>query len=481
MDGSKFFEVRVGVHPLERFRDLVGHEDMEKALAIAHRIRDRLYKRVVWNINSTAVGGGVAEMLQSLLGYTRSIGIDSRWLVIAGSPDFFRITKRLHHALHGASGDGLALDDRARKIYEQTLRENALEMSSLLRPGDVVILHDPQTAGLAPHLRSADVHLVWRCHVGLDSPNDEAREGWEFLSPYLEEIPAFVFSRHTYVPEMCDHGKAVVIRPSIDAFSPKNQQLSETAIRTILVHTGLVEGPPPEVPDHGFVRDDGTPGRVERRADIVRLGRPPAWDTPLVVQISRWDPLKDMLGVMHGYTQLCNGACPIKPELVLAGPNVSGVADDPEGADVLDEVVDAWRALPHGVRNRIHIVSLPTADVQENAAIVNALQRHAAVVVQKSLQEGFGLTVTEAMWKARPVVASAVGGIQDQIDDGVNGVLLKDPSDLDAFSDALCDLLCNPPRMQALGAAARERVRERFLGLDHLLRYAALLERMEAA
>jgi trehalose synthase len=198
-----------------------------------------------------------------------------------------------------------------------------------------------------------------------------------------------------------------------------------------------------------------------------------------VVQISRWDPLKDMLGVMEGFVCLFGSKCPVQPELVLAGPNVSGVSDDPEGAEVFDGVVDAWRALPHAVRNRIHLASLPTTDVGENAAIVNALQRHATIVVQKSLQEGFGLTVTEAMWKEVPVVASAVGGIQDQIEDGVSGVLLEDPTDLDAFADALCELLCEPERMAAIGAAGRERVRERFLGLDHLLKYAALLERIQ--
>jgi trehalose synthase len=446
---------------------------MERVLRAADRARARLSKRVVWNVSSTAVGGGVAEMLQSLLGYTRSVGIDSRWVVICGNEAFFRVTKRLHHALHGSRGDATPLDEAAREVYESTLRENALELASVLAPDDIVILHDPQTVGLAPSLIQAGARVVWRCHIGLDGPNEEASAGWQFLQPYLEPISHFVFSRHTYVPASCDHGKADIITPSIDAFSAKNQPLSDDAVRTILVHTGLVEGPPPDNADHGFVRDDGTPGRVGHRADVVRLGRPPVWNTPLVVQVSRWDPLKDMKGVMEGFVRLYDGQCAVRPELVLAGPNVSAVSDDPEGAHVFDQVVEAWRGQPHAL--------LPLQDVQENAAIVNALQRHASVVVQKSLQEGFGLTVTEAMWKAKPVVASAVGGIQDQIDDGVSGILLKDPNDLDAFADALCSLLCEPPRMEAMGRAARERVRERFLGIDHLLKYADLLERIDAS
>ncbi len=469
-------EVRVGVQPLDRFAGILSREEMARVVHIARLTRDKLAKRVVWNVNSTAVGGGVAEMLQSLLSYTRSIGIDSRWLVISGNPDFFHVTKRLHHALHGSRGDGTPLDERAHQIYAETLQENALEFSSLVRPGDFVLLHDPQTAGLAPALRRSGAHIVWRSHIGCDSPNEEVELAWEFLERYLEDVPIFVFTRESYVPAICDTGKSVIITPSIDAFSPKNQELSEAAVHTILVHTGLLDGP--EEADHGFVRDDGSPGRVERRAEVVRVGRAPHRDRPLIVQVSRWDPLKDMGGVMEGFRILCAGGNGSGAELVLAGPDVAGVVDDPEGAEVFEQTLEAWRQLPPTVRNRVHLASLPTADVEENAAIVNALQRHATVVVQKSLREGFGLTVTEAMWKERPVVASAVGGIADQIEDGVSGLLLKDPADLDAFATTLDSLLASPERMRSLGRAARQRVRERFLGLDHLLKYADLIDRL---
>jgi trehalose synthase len=159
---------------------------------------------------------------------------------------------------------------------------------------------------------------------------------------------------------------------------------------------------------------------------------------------------------------------------------VTAVADDPEGPAVFQEVLQAWFELPRVARERITLAMLPTNDVDENAAIVNALQRHASVVVQKSLHEGFGLTVTEAMWKGRAVVASRVGGIQDQIEDGVSGVLLDDPRDLDAFAGALRSLLTDPGQMQRLGAAAKERVREQFLGIRHLLQYAGIIERLLA-
>lgn len=476
---TELTEVRIGIRSYRQFAGVLDEERVHEAAAVGEAFAEHFSSRVVWNLNSTAVGGGVAEMLPPLLGYTRSFGIDARWLVISGDPDFFRVTKRLHHALHGSAGDGSPLDEDAHAIYERVLRRNALEFKSLVRPGDAVLLHDPQTAGLAPALRDSGAILVWRCHIGSDAVEEQAELGWNFLRRYLEDVEAFVFSRQTYVPPFCDHGKSEIITPSIDAFSTKNREMSEDAIHTILVHTGLIEGPPPANADHGFVRNDGSPGRVGRRAEIVRAGRAPALDAPLVVQVSRWDPLKDMLGVMRGFALLCEQGGDAGAHLILAGPDVEGVSDDPEGKHSRDEVATAWHELPAAVRERVHLASLPTEDVDENAAIVNALQRHAAIVVQKSLREGFGLTVTEAMWKERPVVGSAVGGINDQIEDGVSGMLLKDPNDLEAFAGVLADLLANPKRRRSLGSAAKECVRERFLGIDHLLKYAKLLMRLD--
>jgi len=419
-------------------------------------------------------------MLQPLLGYAHGAGLDVRWIVIQGNPDFFRITKRIHHALHGAEGDGSPLDTQARRIYEDTLRENAKKLCPLVRANDIVLLHDPQTVGLAPALRARGVNLIWRCHIGTDRSSPEAEQGWDFLKPYLQDIPAYVFSRRTYVPECCDHGKSHIIRPSIDAFSVKNQEMDEKAVRAILVRAGLIEGSASKtLPAKHFVRSNGTPGSVERAADIVRSSRAPRFETPLIVQVSRWDPLKDMLGVMRGFELLIENETSIDAELVLAGPNVSAVTDDPEGAEVFNQVLEAWEALPAPAKDRVHLANLPTDDIEENAAIVNALQRHAAIVVQKSLQEGFGLTVTEAMWKGRPVIASAVGGIQDQIADDIHGLLLKDPADYSAFSSALHKLLTDPSFAERLGRAAHKRVRDEFLGPRHMAQYARLLETLD--
>jgi trehalose synthase len=471
MNLTQLTEIKLTAQPVERFVRIIGEEQIGKALEIAAALRKQLAGRVLWNVNSTAVGGGVAEMLNSLLRYSRGLGVDARWLVIRGNPEFFRVTKRLHHALHGSTGDGSILDGRARTIYEETLRGNALELCGQVRPGDLVLLHDPQTAGLAPHLNRSGAHVLWRCHIGHDSTNGEVEHGWEFLRPYLEHVRALIFTRAAYVPDYCDHGKSTIIQPSIDAFSAKNAELDEATLRTILVHVGLVEGPLPNPACYVFEGEDGRPRRIERRADVIRLGRAPAWETPLVVQVSRWDTLKDPIGVMRGFALLVDRTAPANAELVLAGPNVHDVSDDPEGASVFTQVLAEWRALPQMVRNRIHLASIPTADVDENAVIVNALQRHAAVVVQKSLHEGFGLTVTEAMWKGRPVLASA--------EDGVHGILLKDPMDLQAFATALRRLLEDPAYARRLGNAARQRVRTQFLGVRHLLEYASVLQQLD--
>jgi trehalose synthase len=280
------------------------------------------------------------------------------------------------------------------------------------------------------------------------------------------------------VPDACDHGRAVIIHPSIDPFSPKNADMDPRVARAILNHVGIIGGPDPE-DTPAFTRLDGSPGRVDHMADVTGLGRRPGWDDPLVVQVSRWDPLKDPIGVMHGFVQYLQESAHDTVQLVLAGPTVRSIADDPEGVETLERVLDYWRRLPHSLRARIHLVCLPMADVEENGAIVNALQRHATVIVQKSTHEGFGLTVTEAMWKGRPVLASAVGGIVDQITDGENGLLLRDPTDPAAFADALRRLIDDPELSRRLGNRARETVREEFLPVRHLLKYADLLARLD--
>ncbi len=456
-------EVDVRTRSPARFADVLDEGEARSFLALGPKFAGIFEGRAMWHVNTTSVGGGVAEMLRQQIGYTRGSGVDGRWAVISGDPEFFRLTKRLHHALHGMPGDGSPLGDAQRAVYEEAMRANAAELLDRVQPADLVQLHDPQTAGLAPFLLDRCTALSWRCHIGTDEPNAQTALGWEFLAPYLRDVEYCVFSREQYVPDVLQPERIRIFTPTIDAFSPKNWELTDHAVHTILDHIGLLGGPAPAHPQYTFRRVDLTPGRVERRAEVTRLGGPPDWGTPFVVQVSRWDPLKDHLGVMEGFARLVGPGDDGGTHLALVGPDVSGVTDDPEGAEVLAEIEEAWRNLPVHIRERVHLVSLPTEDVEENAVMVNAIQRYATVVVQKSLREGFGLTVTEAMWKSRPVLASGVGGICDQIVDGESGVLLDDPADVVAFARALGALLGDPEGAERLGAAGAERARERFL------------------
>ena len=455
----------------ERFRALLGDDfsRVERAMGEAGRI---FAGRVIWHVNSTARGGGVAEMLQSLLAYTRGAGVDARWVTIGGDSSFFRITKRIHNRLHGIDGDGGELGEAERAVYERTLAASAEELIPQLADRDIVYLHDPQTAGLTQALRSVAGHVVWRCHVGLDNPNQLARGAWDFLRGYVEPADAYVFSRRAFAWEGLDEGKLWVVPPSIDAFSAKNQEMGPEAVSAILARSGLAAGGGSAAV---FLRQDGTQGRVDRAAELDQEAPIPE-QVPLVVQVSRWDRLKDPAGVLRCFAERCRHPT---AHLLLAGPSVAEVADDPEGAQVVAEVRAQRATLGAELGERVHLASLPMDDLEENAAIVNAIQRRADVIVQKSLAEGFGLTVAEAMWKSRPVVASRIGGIQDQIVDGESGMLV-DPSDLESTAAAIDGLLGDPARAQAVGAAARGRVRASFLGTRHLVQYTELLAKMLA-
>jgi trehalose synthase len=461
----------------ERFAEVLTPDALAAFQHSMARGRELLGSRTVWNVNSTAFGGGVAEMLRSLIGYARGAGVDGRWVVVEGDAEFFVLTKRLHNRLHGVLGDGGPLGEAERSAYERRCAANAAALVEMLRPGDVVILHDPQTAGMLPALRAAvDVSVIWRAHIGLDLPNDVAREAWSFLTPYLGEADAYVFSREVFTWEGLDPARVSVIAPSIDAFSPKNQAMALTSVTAVLRAAGLAAGA--AQPHRAvFERLDGSVGSVERRAQMVEeeeLGL----DSPLLAQVSRWDALKDPLGVLAAFAEHVHAQA--EPHLLLAGPDVRAVADDPEGADVFADAEAAWHELPADVRRRVHLALLPMQDAEENAVIVNALQRRADVVAQKSLAEGFGLTVAEAMWKGRPVVATRVGGIQDQIEDGVTGCLVAS-RDLRAFGERVSALLQDPHAAERMGEAAQARVRDVFLGPRHLGQYVALLERVLAA
>lgn len=467
-------EVQLSAESLSRLADLLSPERGARLRDVARWGSQLLDGRTVWHVNATATGGGVAEMLQALLSYTLDAGVDTRWLVLHGSPEFFTLTKRVHNLLHGSVGDGGPLGEEQRAQYEAALETDAADLVGQVREGDVVVLHDPQTAGMVATVRAAGAHVVWRCHVGKDDTDECTDRAWGFLRPYVEQADAVVFSREAYVPDWVRPETVRLIPPSIDPYSAKNVEMGPDDVAAVLRRAGLVDLPEPDDGSVGFTRRDGTSGEVRELRGLVHGDQVVPGKARVVLQVSRWDHLKDMAGVLRGFCDAL-GSMPDDVHLMLVGPDGTGVSDDPEGAAVFEECRAMWQDLDEDARSRVHLCSLPMDDVDENARIVNALQRHAAVVVQKSLVEGFGLTVTEPMWKGRPVLASRVGGIQDQIVDGESGILLDDPGDLVRFGELLVGLLEDPERAERLGAAARERVRERYLGDAALVRYAELV------
>jgi trehalose synthase len=414
--------------------------------------------KTVWHVNSTATGGGVAELLYATVSAHRSAGIESQWLVPSGDHAFFEITKQLHHLFHGSAGRASALTDEDRALYAKTTSLQAESVLQHVRPGDVVVLHDPQPLGMARMLDEAGAVVVWRSHIGTSTRSPHVSEAWSFLSEFLGVPRRVAFSSHSFVPSSLEVDRVDLIRPSINPDSIKCSAMSASEVREILSTIGLTSS--------------ATSTHVLMSHARVIQDVPLPVDSAVVLQLSRWDPLKDMAGVLDAFARY------VAPygdaHLVLAGPDPDDIPDDPENAAIMREVLGVRDRLPVGVRKRVHLVVLSLRDLNANARIVNALQRHATVITQKSLQEGFGIAITEAMFKRRPVVASAVGGILEQVIDNENGLLIADPSDLESFGAAVRRLLEEQGLRESLAHAAYETCTTHFLVRHELAAYCRM-------
>ena len=463
--------------PLGRLALLLEPDRAARLREYAERARGVLGGRTVWNVRATASGGGDAEMLFALLADGPGRGVATRSMVLDGGPAFFKITKRMHNFLRGSVGDAGRLDEPERQHYETVLAANLARMAAEVRPGDLVLLHDPPTAGLAPGLRDLGAQVVWLVDA-TDLPTRATETAWSFLRPYVEAADAVIFPLAHCAPRWLNPHRTFVIPPSLDPLGPKNRELTPEQAKATLRAAGIMAG---NVGDRfrDFTRRDGSRGSVRRHSGVTMSDELLPSGERYVLQVGRWDRLKDAAGVLEGFVSAL-GSMPNDVHLVLAGPRPEVISDDPESTHVAEECVGAWQQLPAYALRRIHICWLPTDDPDEHAHIVNALQRHADLVVHKSIAEGFGLTVAESMWKGRAVLASRVGGIQDQIVDCENGVLLDDPRDLESFGAAVATLMQDSALRHRLGVAARERIRDRYLCDRHLVQYvdlfAALLD-----
>ena len=461
-------EVTVGAADLAAYQQILGPERSAALRSGAERLAGLLGGRTVWNVNSTAAGGGVAELLHSLVPLATALDLPVRWLVIDGDPRFFAVTKRLCTLVYGSPGDGGPTGEPEQEHYRRVLRANSEDLAGFVRPGDVVVVHEAQPAGLVPAVAEMGARVVYRAHTGCDVPNENTARGWAFLRPYVEKADASVFLIADHVQGWAPNPH--VIAPSIDPCSPKNVTLSPAETVEVLRAAGVLSG------GNGrpvTVSRGGPPIEIRHPVVAVRDGAPPDAGVAMVVQVSRWDRLKDMAGVLRSFV----AADVPDSYLTLAGSDVTGVSDDPEAAEMFDECRREWAQLPQSIRARVQLLCLPMTDMRENALVVNALQQHATVVVQKSLAEGFGLTATEAMWKARPVLANAVGGLRTQVVPDESGLLLE-PSDTAGAAASITRVLGDPQLAAHLGAGARRRVREHYLPDRHLLRWGRLIENL---
>ena len=372
-------------------------------------LADRLANRSVLNINSTAVGGGVAEILTRMIPLLRDLGLDARWDVIKGDERFFAVTKNMHNALHGMDVPVTA-DDL--DLFLEANRRNAEEMSL---EADILFIHDPQPVALVEKREALGRKWLWRCHIDFTDPRPEV---WEFLKGYVERYDASVFSAPAFSRPLSV--RQALISPSIDPLSEKNRDLSAEEVDRVCARFGL---------------------------DRSR---------PIVTQISRFDYLKDPVGVIRAYRMAKEHTdC----QLVLAG---GGATDDPEGLRVLEDVRREAEGDPD-----VFILFLPPGSDLE----INALQRASSVVLQKSLREGFGLTVAEALWKERPVIASAVGGIPLQIAHKYSGILTRS---VEGTAFWIKQLLQEPGYARNLGVRGKEHVRANYLITRHIRDYLLL-------
>ncbi len=442
----------------------------------------------IWMINSTATGGGVAEMLPSQMRIMRYIGIKIEWMVIeANDQAFFNLTKRIHNAIHG-SGDGIFTEED-RAIFEKVNAQNAENAIAAINDGDLVVIHDPQPMPLAAMIREKrNVKTLWRCHIGLEEQNATTKGVWSFLSKYYDSYDHFVFSLASYVPNgLLD--KTSIIPPAIDPLSHKNRVLWLSKCLGILQQSGIIREQLPQLYTNyknqvRRVMPDGSFNTVNHEEELDIIFH------PTVLQISRWDRLK-------GFKELMEAFVLMKKEnqkktdktslayrrirhtrLALGGPDPAFVSDDPEGMEVLNELIEQYKEMSPELQQSIALLLLPLDNPKENALIVNALQRCATIVVQNSIQEGFGLTATEAMWKQRPVLVSGAAGLRAQVQHDINGKINPDASNIPQLAEALEEMLNKSKERDRWGFNGQVRVIENFTLFSQIESWLATLAQL---
>lgn len=396
---------------LDSYKSIVGTEPLDKIKGIS----EKLSGLRVLHINSTRLGGGVAEILHKLVPLKIDIGLDTRWEVVSGEDDFYVCTKNFHNAIQG---NEVQVDNSLLDVYEDTIRVNAAKLGSAIKQADIIFVHDPQPCALIEHFDKNNSRWIWRCHIDASNPVTDV---WNYLSKYVENYDGSIFSTTQFLQPLSH--RQYIIKPSIDPLSEKNVFL-----------------------ENGFLD-----------ATYERFGIDP--DRPVISQVSRFDRFKDPVGVIEAY-RLAKKTFP-DLQLILAGGDAT---DDPEGAEVLQEVRDAA-----GNDKDVYILLLPP----DAHRTINAIQRISDIILQKSRKEGFGLTVTEGLWKEKPVIGGNTGGIKSQIVNNKNGFLVDT---VEEAASKIEFLLSHPETRLKFGRLAKDHVTEKFLITRHLLEYLELIQ-----
>ncbi|MBN2403187.1 MAG: glycosyltransferase [Spirochaetes bacterium] len=394
---------------LEQYAHVVGNDVIDHLRQLAYPLKGMK----ILHINSTKEGGGVAEILNRLVPLKKELGIDAQWEIITGNRDFYQCTKKMHNALQGNQE---SISDYLLKTYEETNHENYERLASRLKEADLVFIHDPQPAPLLRFCNDKKGKWIWRCHIDVSHPY---RPVWKYIREFIKDYNASIWSLSTFVQPL--NHPLYLIPPSIDPLSEKNIDLPEKEISDFLQTWNIKK------------------------------------DIPIITQVSRFDRFKDPIGVIQCY-RLVKNYVPV--QLVLAG---GGASDDPEGQQVLDEV----RAFA-GDDPDIHILELPP----DAHRTINALQRASDIIIQKSIKEGFGLTVTEGLWKGKPVIGGDTGGIRLQVMNHHCGFRVNSP---EGAALRIRYLLRHPDIMEAMGKNAHTFVLENFLITRHLREYLTLI------
>jgi len=410
--------VRVIPKSIDDYIPIIGEDKVKRLKELAAPLQN---KRVL-HLNATAYGGGVAELLKTQVAIMQSLGLYVDWYVMRANPEFFDVTKLFHNTLQGHPG---TISEDQKNIYLEGVKNNA---RAIVESYDYVIVHDPQPLAILDYITAPTGKWIWRCHIDTSEPNLDM---WNFINPYIQNYDAVIFTLEEFVKEDADFKNLTFIPPSIDPLSPKNSEMSEEEVNNLM---------------YSYNVDP---------------------DRPLITQVSRFDPWKDPLGIIDIYRNIKFGQVKkgIKGvQLVLVG---SMANDDPEGWIIYDRVMRrAGEDFDLNVYTNFHNVG----DVG-----VKAFQYAADVVLQKSIREGFGLTVTEALWKGKPVIGGKAGGIKIQIQDGINGFLV---SNIQEATDKTLYLLQNPDIAKKMGEAGKQIVKEKFLTTREIEDYLKLFNRL---